>query len=70
MPVISSTAQAGSVTEDGTLTASGQVTATDVDHDAVLSYSANTLSGTYGDLTLNTSTGVWGYSMTDRKSVV
>jgi hypothetical protein len=36
IPVISSGVQSGSVTEDGTLTASGQVTATDVDHDAVL----------------------------------
>src|SRR5436853_109977 len=30
-----------------------QATATDVDHDAVLSFSANTLTGTYGALTLD-----------------
>ncbi|MBE0599691.1 MAG: tandem-95 repeat protein, partial [Burkholderiaceae bacterium] len=40
-PVISSLAQAGSATEDGILSAGGQVTATDVDHDAVLAYSGS-----------------------------
>ncbi|HEU4707828.1 MAG TPA: retention module-containing protein, partial [Methylophilaceae bacterium] len=40
-PVISSGVQAGTVTEDSTLTASGQVTATDADTGATLSYSGS-----------------------------
>src|SRR4029077_2279656 len=58
-PVISSGVQSGTVQEDTQLTASGQVTATDVDHDAVLTFSANTLTGTYGALTLDANTGEW-----------
>ncbi|MGE6287681.1 VCBS domain-containing protein, partial [Aeromonas media] len=35
-PVISSAAQSGATAEDGPLTAAGTVSASDVDHDAVL----------------------------------
>ncbi len=61
-PVISSAAQAGDVKEDTTLTASGQVTATDVDHDAVLAY-AGTATGTYGSFAVNATTGAWTYTL-------
>ncbi|MGE6287672.1 VCBS domain-containing protein, partial [Aeromonas media] len=37
-PVISSAAQSGATAEDGPLTAAGTVSASDVDHDAVLSF--------------------------------
>src|SRR3546814_1335085 len=67
-PVISSAVQAGTVTEDGSMTATGQVTATDVDHDAVLSYSVNTTTGSYGSLVLDSATGAWTYTLTNRKS--
>ncbi|MFS1473001.1 VCBS domain-containing protein [Vibrio breoganii] len=44
----------GSVTEDGfLLTPGGQVIATDVDHGAVLTYTAGSHHGTYGNFTLN-----------------
>src|SRR5690606_10275864 len=62
-PVITSSAQTGTVTEDGTLTASGQVTATDVDAGAVLTYSVNTTNGSYGTLALNSATGAWEYTL-------
>ncbi|TEW53206.1 hypothetical protein E2R68_13310, partial [Psychromonas sp. RZ22] len=62
-PVISSGVQTGAVVEDGTLTAQGQVTATDVDHGAVLTYSTPNLVSTYGSFTLDSSTGTWGYSL-------
>src|SRR3546814_20623557 len=64
-PVISSAVQAGTVTEDGSLTATGQVTATDVDHDAVLSYSVNTTTGSYGSLVPDTAPGAWPYPLTN-----
>ena len=46
----------------------GTVTASDVDHDAVLSFTGSA-SGTYGAFTVNASTGVWGYSMTNTQSL-
>ena len=46
-PVITSEVQAGSVKEDGTLTATGQVTSSDVDHGATATYTGDA-TGTYG----------------------
>src|SRR6185436_13193326 len=68
-PVISSAAQSGTVQEDVTATASGQVVATDVDHDAQLTYSANSLSGTYGSLSLDSATGEWTYTLADDQTL-
>lgn len=64
-PVITSSAQAETVKEDDVLTASGQVTASDVDHGAVLTYSApqGELTGAYGSFTLNPSSGAWHYKL-------
>ncbi|MEZ9631196.1 Ig-like domain-containing protein, partial [Vibrio breoganii] len=39
-PVLQTDTHTGSVTEDGTLLTRGQVIATDVDHGAVLTYTA------------------------------
>ncbi|HYE34806.1 VCBS domain-containing protein, partial [Methylocaldum sp.] len=61
-PVITSTAQAGSVAEDGTQTATGQVTASDVDLGAILTYTGNN-TGVYGAITVNSSTGAWEYTL-------
>src|SRR6185437_7154724 len=59
-PVITSADQAGTVTEDTALTASGQVTSSDVDHGATATYSGNA-TGTYGSFAVNAATGVWTY---------
>ncbi|HZV98684.1 MAG TPA: retention module-containing protein, partial [Methylophilaceae bacterium] len=61
-PVISSGVQAGTVTEDSSLTASGQVMATDVDTGATLSYSGNA-TGTYGSFAVTAATGAWTYTL-------
>ncbi len=62
-PVIEGMTQSGSVKEDGgaLLTASGQVTSTDVDNGATATYSGNA-SGTYGSFAV-TSAGVWTYTL-------
>src|SRR5438034_1396802 len=51
-PVITSLAQSSTVQEDLTLTASGQVTSSDVDHGATAAYSGNA-TGTYGSFAVN-----------------
>src|SRR6185369_15551464 len=61
-PVITSAAQTGSVTEDGTQVVSGTVTSSDVDHFATAAYSGDT-TGTYGSFTVDSSTGVWTYTL-------
>src|SRR4029079_17058711 len=61
-PVISATAQTGAVQEDGTLSASGQVSATDVDHGDHQHYSGST-AGSYGAFTVNPPTGQAGYAL-------
>src|SRR6185312_5092724 len=61
-PVITSADQAGAVQEDATLTASGQVTSSDVDHGATATYSGNA-TGSYGSFAVNAATGVWTYTL-------
>ncbi|WP_198597232.1 VCBS domain-containing protein, partial [Vibrio breoganii] len=58
-PVITSKAQAQTVKEDATLFVDGQVTASDVDHNAVLTYTPDNLQGQFGAFTLNASSGKW-----------
>jgi len=67
LPVITSLAQSGSVTEDGTLTVGGTVTATDVDHDAVLGFSGDATTAN-GAFTVNATTGVWSYTLANNQS--
>ncbi|MFL2956568.1 MAG: beta strand repeat-containing protein [Candidatus Thalassarchaeaceae archaeon] len=55
-------AQTGSVTEDGTSTATGTVAATDPDADSALTYGIGTAAGTYGSLAID-STGAWTYTI-------
>lgn len=63
-PVITSGPQVGTVKEDGTLTASGQVQASDVDHGAVLAYSiSGSADGAYGSLSVDPETGEWTYTL-------
>ncbi len=67
-PVITSTPQSGTVTEDGQLTASGRVTATDVDHGAVLTYSGDAI-GTFGTFTVEAD-GRWTYTLHNDAALV
>jgi len=60
-PVISSEAQTGGVVEDDVLTASGQVTSTDVDNGATSTYSGNA-TGEYGSFAV-TEAGAWTYTL-------
>ncbi len=65
-PVITNAAAAtrGSVTEDIALTASGQLSATDVDNGATQAWSiVGSATGTYGALAVNAATGQWLYSL-------
>ena len=67
-PQITSAAQAGSVTEDDLLTTSGQVTSSDVDHNATATFSVDTTAGTYGNLALDAATGKWTYTLDNAAS--
>lgn len=69
-PVLTSVEQLGAVKEDGTLSASGKVTATDVDHNDVLTYTVDHTQGTYGSIALNSSTGAWTYSLANGSDAV
>ncbi|WP_261875132.1 Ig-like domain-containing protein [Vibrio rarus] len=62
-PVIISQEQHGSTTEDGTLVADGQISATDVDNGAVLTYTPDSEQGNYGSFTLEKDTGKWTYRL-------
>ena len=63
-PVITSSVQAGAVTEDGTLVATGRVTSTDVDHEATAAYSGDA-TGKYGTFAVDAETGKWTYNMSN-----
>jgi VCBS repeat-containing protein len=53
----------GTVAEDGTLTAGGTLTVTDVDAGESVFQTPGSLAGTYGTFTFNAATGVWGYTL-------
>ena len=61
---------AGSVMEDGTLTASGSVTVADVDGDNVLKEQAADQTGSYGSLRVNHSAGSWTYTLDNDAAAV
>ena len=70
-PKITSGQQSGSVTEDATQTATGHVTATDVDDNAVLTYTAsNDGEGSYGSLAVDEDTGAWTYTLDNASTAV
>jgi len=65
-PAIGSGAAAatGAVQEDTTLTASGQLAASDVDHNATQSWSVlGANNGTYGSIAVDAATGKWTYTL-------
>ncbi|XUM24916.1 beta strand repeat-containing protein [Bradyrhizobium oligotrophicum S58] len=53
----------GTVKEDGTLTAGGTLTVTDVDSGEAQFQTPASLAGTYGTFTFNAATGAWGYTL-------
>lgn len=72
-PTITSSAQSGTVTEDGDDdTVSGQVTATDVDNDDELTYSFEGPgdAADYGTFSINEETGAWEFKLDNTKSAV
>ena len=53
---------AGAVSEDATVSAvTGQLLATDIDHNAQLAWSVDAHDGTYGSITIDPATGQWTY---------
>ena len=60
---------AGSVMEDGTLTASGSVTVADVDGDNALKQQADQ-TGSYGSLSVDHSAGSWSYTLNNSADAV
>jgi VCBS repeat-containing protein len=54
---------AGSVTEDATLTAGGTLSVTDADHDQSAFGTVGSLAGAYGDFTFDSGTGSWTYAL-------
>src|SRR5205085_2413002 len=60
-PVIFPTRRSSDLTEDTTLSASGQVTSSDVDNGATASYSGDA-TGIYGSFTVNAASGEWLYT--------
>ena len=64
-----STTSTGSVTEDDAATASGSIDATDIDtNDNALAYSLNTTAGTYGNITIDSVSGDWVYTIDSTKA--
>ncbi|MFZ4410960.1 MAG: VCBS domain-containing protein, partial [Paracraurococcus sp.] len=53
----------GSVAEDGTQTAGGRLTVTDVDTGQAVFRTPASLTGTYGSFSFDAATGAWGYTL-------
>ena len=53
----------GAVTEDGTLTATGRLTITDVDAGEAVFRAPASLAGSYGAFSFDAATGTWGYRL-------
>ncbi|HSG61688.1 MAG TPA: VCBS domain-containing protein, partial [Pseudomonadales bacterium] len=67
-PVITSAAQTGAVEEDVTLSATGTVTASDVDNNASATFSGDA-TGTYGSFAIDATTGEWTYTFDNEQSL-
>ncbi|PIE53998.1 MAG: hypothetical protein CSA35_08465 [Dethiosulfovibrio peptidovorans] len=68
-------AREGNVREDGTQVATGTLTSSDVDVDTSAAnhgstWSLDTTSGTYGDITIDPDTGQWTYTLDNDSSAV
>ncbi len=71
-PAAISGGSTGTVTEDGTLSASGSLSVSDADDDETgfQTVNAGDLVGTYGDFTFDASTGAWSYNLRNGDSNV
>lgn len=72
-PEITSAAATATVAEDGTVqTASGTVTAQDIDNEAVLTYSAAAVgnAGDYGTFAIDSETGAWTFTLNNAATAV
>jgi VCBS repeat-containing protein len=69
-PVLTSSAQTGTVSEDGTLTATGNVDATDAEGDALSYAVSGNAAGAYGSISVNSATGEWTYSLANASAAV
>ncbi|TDF83792.1 VCBS domain-containing protein [Pseudomonas sp. H9] len=67
LPVISGS-NSGAVVEDTLLTASGTLTASDVDTGDTLGWSVVNGSGAYGTLVIDASSGLWTYSLDNARA--
>lgn len=61
-PEITSAVQEAALAEDGMMTAQGQVTASDVDLGAVLSFTGST-DGAFGAFSVDAASGLWTYAL-------
>jgi len=61
---------AGTVTEDGTLSASGTLVVQDADDGQAAFQSPGSLAGTYGNFTFNAATGAWTYTLNNESGAV
>ena len=73
-PVITSTVESarGTVTEagysvSGTPSATGTLTSTDVDSKATATWSLDKIAGTYGNISIDSTTGKWTYTLDESK---
>jgi VCBS repeat-containing protein len=69
-PTITSALQTGAVSEDRMFTAQGQVTAIDIDGGPIPTFSVNYGSSAYGNLAVDSVTGVWTYVLNNNASAV
>jgi len=70
-PIVAGGTTLGAVQEEGPLTATGTLTATDVDHGAQLTWSiVGGGAGAYGTLGIDGSTGIWTYTLANGQANV
>src|SRR5690606_33058583 len=62
-PQTAATVQAWDAAKGYVPTATGMLVATDVDHNATLTWLVNTTAGTYGTFALDAVSGVWTYKL-------
>jgi VCBS repeat-containing protein len=69
-PELTSPAQTGSVTEEDSLTATGNVDATDAEGDTLSYAVSGSATGTYGSISVNSATGEWTYTLANASAAV
>lgn len=67
---VGSTSALGSILSGTDLSATGTIVATDIDHGAVLRYSADNSRGKYGSLVIDQDSGEWTYNLDERANTL